>query len=100
MTNDKGCRATSLSFVICHLCFVISCSRPCHHSRPAWRAVGGDRVRLGDHNDACLGHEPAAGAVLIEIEADLGPLGEPHALVDDRAADTAVTANLHAVEQD
>src|SRR5690625_4001801 len=41
----------------------------------------------------------ATGPVVIEVHADLGPLGNMHVLVDDGVADVAVPADGHVVEQ-
>ena len=58
-----------------------------------------DPHSLRDHHDPALGHVEAL-AVLLEVVADGRVRRDLDVLVDDRAADPAVPADVHVLEQD
>src|SRR4051794_2849893 len=69
-----------------------------HHSSFYCRCV--ERLALGDNDNALLGHQEAAFAVVGWVMAEDGVRWYAHVLVDNRPANAAVPAHLDAVEQD
>src|SRR5579864_8849771 len=61
------------------------------------KALG--QFRLGDHDDALFGHQEAAAAVVLQVVTDGGILRDLHVLVDDRLANVAMPADVHAIEE-
>src|SRR5579885_409804 len=62
------------------------------------KALG--QFRLGDHDDAPLGDQEAAAAVVLQVVTNRGVRRNPHVLVDDRLADVAMPADVHTIEKD
>src|SRR4051812_4685923 len=58
------------------------------------------QLGLGDDDHPLVRHLEAALPVVVQVVADGGVRRDLHVLVDNRPADAAVPADVHAVEQD
>src|SRR5208337_4108476 len=58
-----------------------------------------DAVRLGNYRQAALRDEESAAAVQLVVKADLDARGNLNLLVDNRAADLGVAADIHTLEE-
>ena len=58
-----------------------------------------DAVSLGDYGDASFGNREAAASIQTMVVANLDAGGNVHALVDDRAANLGIAADVDALEQ-
>ena len=66
-------------------------------TRARSRRGSGNGVAFGDNDDAAVS-DGKARAVAVEVVADLRAVGDVHAIVDDGAANSGVTADLHVAE--